>query len=205
MTIFYFHLTDVCENWRHTSLIRTQWVDSNPPPPGFFRVNGILLLRDMVVESCYRQFGRETIHQTQKYASMNLLQMSCEITWAQKKFSLQPQKKKAVFLKKINSNWDFDLEISHLRKKVFMPTSKMWIRTLYVKRFQSSDLFVFSTLLQRMNSAKRKILVLYIWSILYNKNNQYYLHFKVKTYDYGVFLTCNTCYHYFIIAVYRLE
>ena len=29
---------------------------------------------------------------------MNLLQMSCVMTWAQKKFSLQPQKKKAVFL-----------------------------------------------------------------------------------------------------------
>ena len=73
--------------------------------------------------------------------------MSCVITWAQKKFSLQPQKtkKEAVFSKKKNSNWDFDLEISHLRKKVFIPTSKMWIRTLYVKRFQSSDLFVFST------------------------------------------------------------
>jgi hypothetical protein len=42
-------------------------------------------------------------------------------------------------------NWDFDLEISHLRKKVFVLTSKMLIRTLYVKRFRSSDLFVFST------------------------------------------------------------
>ena len=30
------------------------------------------------------------------------------------------KKKKAVF-----SNWDFDLEISHLRKKVFILTSKM--------------------------------------------------------------------------------
>jgi hypothetical protein len=43
-----------------------------------------------------------------------------------KKFSLQPQKKnEAVFSKKNISNWDFDLEISHLRKKNFMPTSKM--------------------------------------------------------------------------------
>ena len=49
---------------------------------------------------------------------MNLLQMSCVMTWAQKKFSLQPQKKKkAVFSKKKFSNWDFYLEISHLRKK----------------------------------------------------------------------------------------
>ena len=44
-----------------------------------------------------------------------------------KKISLQPQKerKKAVFSKKIFSNWDFDLEIYHLRKKVFILTSKM--------------------------------------------------------------------------------
>ena len=33
--------------------------------------------------------------------------------------------KKAVFSKKKFSNWDFDLEISHLRKKVFILTSKM--------------------------------------------------------------------------------
>ena len=94
---------------------------------------------------------------------MNLLQMSCVMTWAQKKFSLQPQKKKkkAVFLKKNISNWDFHFEISQLRKKVFILTSKMWIRTLYVKRFRSSDLFVFYTLPQRLNSAKRKILVFY--------------------------------------------
>ena len=76
-----------------------------------------------------------------------------------KKISLQTQKKKIRFLKKKISNWDFHLEISHLRKKVFILTSKMWIRTLYVKRFRSSDLFVFSTLPQRMNSAKQKILV----------------------------------------------
>ena len=42
----------------------------------------ILLIRDMVVECCYRRFGCETIHPTQKYISMNLLQMSCVITWA---------------------------------------------------------------------------------------------------------------------------
>jgi len=47
------------------------------------------------------------------------------------------------------SNWDFDLEISELSLKVFMPTSKMEIRTQYVKWFRSSDLFVFSTLPQR--------------------------------------------------------
>ena len=40
----------------------------------------ILLIRDMVVESCYRRFGRETIHPTQKFTSMNLLQMPCMIT-----------------------------------------------------------------------------------------------------------------------------
>ena len=28
---------------------------------------GILLIRDMVVESCNRRFGRETIHPTKKY------------------------------------------------------------------------------------------------------------------------------------------
>ena len=65
-------------------------------------------------------------------------------------FDLRPQKKmRPLFWFLIFLNWDFGLEISHLRKKVFMPTSKMWIRTLYVKRFRSSDLFVFSTLPQR--------------------------------------------------------
>ena len=42
----------------------------------------ILLIRDMVVERCNRRFGCETIHPTQKFISMNLLQMSCVITWA---------------------------------------------------------------------------------------------------------------------------
>jgi hypothetical protein len=52
----------------------------------------ILLIREMVVESCNRRFGCETIHSTQKFTSMNLLQMPCVITSAQKKFSLQPKK-----------------------------------------------------------------------------------------------------------------
>ena len=42
----------------------------------------ILLIRDMVVERGYRQFGCETIHPTQKLTSMNLLQMPCVMTWA---------------------------------------------------------------------------------------------------------------------------
>ena len=41
-----------------------------------------LLLRDMVVEHCYRQFGRQTINPSQKLTSMNSLQLSCMITWA---------------------------------------------------------------------------------------------------------------------------
>ena len=88
------------------------------------QIDIFLLIRDMVVKRWNRQFGCETIHPTQKFTSMNLLQMTCVITRAQKKFSLQP-KKKGRFFKKNFSNWDFDLEISHLRKKVFMPTSKM--------------------------------------------------------------------------------
>ena len=39
--------------------------------------------------------------------------------------------------------------LSQFGLKVFMPTSKIWIRPLYVKRFQSSDLFVSFTLPQR--------------------------------------------------------
>ena len=42
----------------------------------------ILLIIDMVVEWWNRQFGCETIHPTQTFISMNLLQMSCMITWA---------------------------------------------------------------------------------------------------------------------------
>ena len=44
----------------------------------FIIVSQILLIRDMVVERWNRQFGCETIHPTQKFTSMNLLQ----ITWA---------------------------------------------------------------------------------------------------------------------------
>ena len=42
----------------------------------------IFLIRDTVVERCNRRFGCETIHPTQNFISMNLLQMSCVITWA---------------------------------------------------------------------------------------------------------------------------
>ncbi len=34
------------------------------------------------VQSWNRRFGRETIHPTKKITSMNLLQMSCMMTWA---------------------------------------------------------------------------------------------------------------------------
>ena len=40
----------------------------------------ILLIRDVVVKHCYRRFGCETIPPTQKFISINLLQMSCMIT-----------------------------------------------------------------------------------------------------------------------------
>ena len=36
----------------------------------------------------------QTIHPRENFEPMNFLQMSCVITWAQKKFSLQPQKNK---------------------------------------------------------------------------------------------------------------
>ena len=39
----------------------------------------ILLIRDMVVKRCNRRFGRETIHPTKQFTSMNLLQISCVI------------------------------------------------------------------------------------------------------------------------------
>ena len=42
----------------------------------------ILLMRDMVVKCWKRRFGCETIHSTQKFTSMNFLQMPCVITWA---------------------------------------------------------------------------------------------------------------------------
>ena len=34
------------------------------------------------VQSCYRQFSSKTIHPTQKFTLMTLLQMPCMITWA---------------------------------------------------------------------------------------------------------------------------
>ena len=36
----------------------------------------------MVVERCYRKYCCENIHPTQKFISMNLLQMSCVVTKA---------------------------------------------------------------------------------------------------------------------------
>ena len=41
-----------------------------------------LLIRDIVVERWNRRFGCETLHPTQKFTLMNLLQMSRVITWA---------------------------------------------------------------------------------------------------------------------------
>ena len=43
--------------------------------------NIFYLIRDMVVERCNTQFGCETIHPTQKFISMSLLQMPCVIKW----------------------------------------------------------------------------------------------------------------------------
>ena len=40
----------------------------------------ILLIRDMVVESCYRRVSSETIGPIQKFTSMKLLQMPCVVT-----------------------------------------------------------------------------------------------------------------------------
>jgi hypothetical protein len=46
------------------------------------------------------------------------------ITWAQKNSASNLKKRnEAGFY--IFFNWDFDIENSHLRTKVFMPTSKM--------------------------------------------------------------------------------
>ena len=40
----------------------------------------ILSIRDVIVKRCHRRFGCETINPTQKFTSMNLLQMFCVIT-----------------------------------------------------------------------------------------------------------------------------
>ena len=57
------------------------------------------------------------------------------------------EKNEAVFLvPNVNSLRDLRLENWQLGLKVFLPTSKMYIRLLYVKGFKSSDLFVFSIL-----------------------------------------------------------
>ena len=36
----------------------------------------------MVVERWNRRFGHQTVHSTQKFTLMNLLQMPCVMTWA---------------------------------------------------------------------------------------------------------------------------
>ena len=45
----------------------------------------------------------QTIHPTENFEPMNLLQMSCVITWAQKKIQ-PPTSKKRPFFQKNNSN-----------------------------------------------------------------------------------------------------
>ena len=50
-------------------------------------MTNILLIKDMVVEHCYRRFGCETIHPIQKFISMDFLQMFCVITWASSLFT----------------------------------------------------------------------------------------------------------------------
>ena len=64
----------------------------------------ILLIRDMWLDVGIVSITAKPYILQKKFEPMNLLQMSCVITWAQKKFSLQPQKKKkkAIFLKKKN-------------------------------------------------------------------------------------------------------
>ena len=66
-----------------------------------------------------KQHHGQTIRPTENFEPMNLLQMSCVITWAQKHSASNLKKKQhAVFLNFFFSNCDFDLEISHLRKKI---------------------------------------------------------------------------------------
>ena len=57
-------------------LQKTSWSDV------FLYLYYILLITNMVVESWNRRFGCETIHWTKKFTSMNLMQMSCVITYA---------------------------------------------------------------------------------------------------------------------------
>jgi hypothetical protein len=77
---------------------KQKWPISEPIHP-------VLCLRNLInkrqVHSDWNgEVGGQTVHLTDNLISMNLLQMSCVITWAQKKFSLQPQKKnfEAVFI-----------------------------------------------------------------------------------------------------------
>jgi hypothetical protein len=90
------------------------------------------------------EVGGQTVHLTENLISMNLLQLSCVITWAQKKFSLQPQKKNwgcfyfFYFLKLGFRLWNFSTWSESFHAN---------LKKVDVKRFQSSDLFVFSRLL----------------------------------------------------------
>ena len=57
----------------------------------------MLLFEPMWFRSWNSQHHGQTIHPTENLVSMNLLQISCVITWNQKKISLQPQKKDLCF------------------------------------------------------------------------------------------------------------
>ena len=59
-----------------------------------FQGSANLINKRQVRSGWNEEVGGQTVHLTENLISINFLQMSCVITWAQKKFSLQPQKKK---------------------------------------------------------------------------------------------------------------
>ena len=70
----------------YEKMLRTVIMKRNSPS---YNLNNTFKIRS----GWNREVDGQTIHLTENLISMNLLQMSCMITWAQKKFSLQLQKK----------------------------------------------------------------------------------------------------------------
>ena len=73
---------------------------------------------------------------------MNLLQMSCVMTWAQKKSASNLKKKKGRFFEEKKIKLGFPPRNFSFEKKRFSCQPQK-CELEYVKRFRSSDLFVF--------------------------------------------------------------
>ena len=69
----------------------------------------ILLIIDMVIKRCNGRFGCETINPTQKFTSMNLLQMFWVITWSWSFWPMRLRRlREAKYIRHWRTRWHFN-------------------------------------------------------------------------------------------------